>query len=38
VIDRAAQLVTGRRSKFVVLIAFVLLAGGLASVTGCRSR
>ena len=33
-IDRAVQLVTGRRSKFVVLVAFVLMAGGLASQSG----
>ena len=33
-IDRAVQLVTGRRSKVVVLVAFVLLAGGLASQSG----
>ena len=33
-IDRALQLITGRRSKFVMLVAFVLLAGGLASQSG----
>ena len=33
-IDRALQLITGRRSKVVVLVAFVLLAGGLASQSG----
>ena len=34
VIDPAVQLITGRRSKFVVLVAFVLLAGALASQSG----
>ena len=33
-IDRAVRLVTGRRSKVVILVAFVLLAGGLASQSG----
>ena len=33
-IERAVRLVTGRRSKIVVLVAFVLLAGGLASQSG----
>ena len=37
-IDRAVQLVTGRRSKVVVLVAFVLLAGGLASQSGKLSE
>jgi RND superfamily putative drug exporter len=34
VIDRAVELVTGRRSKVVVLVVFVLVAGGLASQSG----
>jgi RND superfamily putative drug exporter len=38
VIGRAVQLVTGRRSKFGVLVAFVLLAGGLASQSGKLSE
>jgi RND superfamily putative drug exporter len=34
VIDRAVELVTGRRSKVVILVVFVLFAGGLASQSG----
>ena len=37
-IDRAVRLVTGRRSKIGILIAFVLLAGGLASQSGKLSE
>ena len=36
--DRALDVVTGRRSKVAVLVAFVLVAGGLASQSGKLSQ